>query len=56
MKPKAERDPDRTTEDDYARADLGGPKGAEGLKPAPMTPQREKETPPESDLDPGHTV
>jgi hypothetical protein len=56
MKPKAERDPNRPTEDDYARAGLGGPKGAEELQPATMTPRRQKNTPPERDLDPGHTV
>lgn len=53
MKPKAERDPDRPTEDDIARAALGGPKGSRELPPAEMTPQRKKKMP-ESDFDPGH--
>jgi hypothetical protein len=56
MKPKAERDPNRPTEDDISRAALGGPKGSEELKPAEMTPQRKKEMPPGGDFDPGHTA
>lgn len=35
----------RPTEDDRARAELGGPKGSPRLQPAPMTPQRAKKTP-----------
>ncbi len=45
---------DRPTEDDIARARLGGPRGAPELKPATMTPQRKKKTPDE--FDPGHTA
>jgi hypothetical protein len=45
---------DRPTEDDVARARLGGPRGAPELKPAPMTRQREIKTP--LDIDPGHTA
>jgi hypothetical protein len=40
------------TEDDLARQALGGPRGAEQLEPAKMTPQRKKKTP--RHLDPGH--
>jgi hypothetical protein len=47
------RDADRPSEDNIARAKLGGPRGAPELKPAKMTPQRQKKTP--RDLDPGHT-
>jgi hypothetical protein len=53
-KPKAERDDVRPTEDDLARANLGGPRGASELAPAKMTPQRKKKTP--NDFDPGHTA
>ena len=45
---------DRITEDDAAQAVLGGSRGATELKPAKMTPQREKKTP--HALDPGHTA
>jgi len=44
----------RPTEDDIAQAKLGGPRGAPELKPAKMTPQRQKKTP--DDFDPGHTA
>ena len=45
---------ERQTEDELAREHLGGPRGANELKPAPMTPQRRKNTP--EDDDPGHTA
>lgn len=35
----------RPTGDDYAQAQLGGPRGHPDLAPAPMTPQRAKKTP-----------
>ena len=44
----------RLNEDEIAQAHLGGPRGAPELKPAKMTPQREKKTP--KDFDPGHTA
>ena len=59
MKPKSEQDPNRPSEDDIARAALGGPKGAEELKPAEMTSQRKKKTPLDGDggdFDRGHTA
>jgi hypothetical protein len=56
MKPKAERDPNRPTEDDIARDALGGPKGSEELKPAEMTPQRKKKMPAGGDFDRGHAA
>jgi hypothetical protein len=55
MKDKASgKDGELPTEDDMAQASLGGPRGAKELKPAKMTPQREKKTP--RHIDPGHTA
>jgi hypothetical protein len=45
---------DRPTEDDVARACLGGPRGAPELDPSPMTRQRRIKTP--SKGEPGHTA
>jgi hypothetical protein len=45
---------DRPTEDDVARAHLGGPRGAPELDPPPMTRQRRIKTP--SNGEPGHTA
>jgi len=53
-KSEARRREPRPTEDDIAQAKLGGPRGAPELKPAKMTPQRQKKTP--DDFDPGHTA
>ena len=56
-KPKSEqpsRVGGRPSEDDLARADLGGPRGDRRLEPAKMTPQRRKKTP--EKYDPGHTA
>ena len=46
--------PERPTGDDYAQAQLGGPRGHPNLAPAPMTPQRAKKTP--STPGDGHTA
>ena len=55
IQPAMSLEPDaRHTEDEAAQAALGGPRGAPELKPARMTPQREKKTP--RSLDPGHTA
>jgi len=54
VKSKAD-DADRPTEDDVARASLGGTRGAPELDPAPMTRQRRIKTP-SSDTEPGHTA
>ena len=43
---------DRPTEDDLARAALGGPKGSPKPPPAPLTKQEEEQTLPNDD--PGH--
>jgi Protein of unknown function (DUF2934) len=45
---------ERKTEDEMAREKLGGVKGSKELKPAPMTPQREKKTP--KNYQPGHVA
>jgi hypothetical protein len=55
-KPKAERIEDRKTEDENARAALGGTRGSPELPPAnPKTPRKD-EMPLERDDDPGHTA
>lgn len=53
-KSKSEMDDLRPSEDDFAQAHLGGPRGSPELAPAKMTPQRKKKTP--RDFDPGHTA
>ena len=45
---------DRPTEDDVARAHLGGPRGAPELDPPPMTRLRRIKTP--ANGEPGHTA
>jgi hypothetical protein len=53
--PDDNREEDRPTEDDIARAKLG-PRGVPGVpSPSKMTPQREKKTPKSGDFD-GHTA
>lgn len=47
-------DGERPTEDDVARATLGGTRGNAQLGAAPMTPQREKKTP--AHYEPGHVA
>jgi len=48
------RDEERPTEDELARARLGGPKGSNKLPPAPLT-RREREQMLPND-DPGHVA
>lgn len=48
------RNGERPTEDDIARATLGGTRGAAQLDAAPMTPQRDKKTPTRNE--PGHVA
>lgn len=55
-KPKSERSDDRPTEDDNARAALGGTRGAAELPPAELSKERGKKLPLERDDDPGHTA
>lgn len=43
--PRLAPDDERPTEDDIARAHLGGTRGSPDLPDAPMTPQRAKKTP-----------
>ena len=45
---------DRPTEDDLAQAALGGPKGAPGLPPAPLTKTEAEQNLPNDD--PGHVA
>jgi len=45
---------ERPTEDDLARASLGGVKGNKALPPAPLTKQEEEQTLPNDD--PGHVA
>ena len=47
---------DRPSEDDRARAALGGPRGSKDLKPAKMTRRQKQDMPPERGYDPGHTA
>lgn len=55
LEPKAaERTQERPTEDDLARAALGGPKGAASLPPAPLTRQEEEQM--SRSNDPGHVA
>jgi hypothetical protein len=53
-RPTTNRGDDRPTEDDLARAQLGGTKGSRNLPPAPMTKQEAEQTPPNSE--PGHVA
>ncbi len=55
-KPKSERSDDRPTEDDIARAALGGTRGSAELPPAKLTDEKGKKLPLERDDDPGHTA
>lgn len=48
------RTEDRPTEDDLARAALGGPKGSPELPPAPLTKTEEEQNSPNGD--PGHVA
>jgi hypothetical protein len=52
--PIPQRTEDRPTEDDLARAALGGPKGAPELPPAPLTKTEEEQNSPNDD--PGHVA
>lgn len=52
--PRPPRIEQRPTEDDIARAKLGGPKGAPELPPAGMTRQEEEQVLPNDD--PGHVA
>jgi hypothetical protein len=52
-KPKSEQ-AERRTEDETARASLGGPKGSPELKPAPLTKQEDEQMP--RNDDPGHVA
>jgi hypothetical protein len=51
---RKKNDDDRPTEDDIARAALGGPKGHPSLKPAPLTRREEQQMPPNEE--PGHVA
>jgi hypothetical protein len=55
-KPKSERIDDRKTEDENARAALGGTRGSPELPPAKPKAQRKDEMTLERDDDPGHTA
>ncbi len=55
-KPKSERSDDRPTEDDVARASLGGERGASELPPAKLDEKGKKDMPLERNDDPGHTA
>jgi len=44
----------RLTEDDRARADLGGPKGSRKLSPAPLTKKEAEQMSPNDE--PGHVA
>jgi hypothetical protein len=52
--PVSRRDDDRPTEDDLARAALGGPKGSPKLKPAPLTKTEAEQNLPNDE--PGHVA
>ena len=54
-KPKSERSDDRPTEDDIARASLGGTRGSSKLPPAELDEKGKKDMPLERNDDPGHT-
>ncbi|HVT28441.1 MAG TPA: hypothetical protein VHE81_10550 [Lacipirellulaceae bacterium] len=57
MKPKPpEHNADRPTEDDIARASLGGTRGSKDLAPGKMTRRQKQDMPPEGGYDPGHTA
>jgi hypothetical protein len=53
-KPKSERSYDRPTEDDIARASLGGTRGSSKLPPAEL--DEKHNMPLERNDDPGHTA
>jgi hypothetical protein len=55
-KPKSERSYDRPTEDDIARASLGGSRGSSKLPPAELDEKGKKDMPLERNDDPGHTA
>jgi hypothetical protein len=55
-KPKSERSDDRPTEDDIARASLGGTRGSSKLPPAELDEKQKKDMPLERNDDPGHTA
>jgi hypothetical protein len=55
-KPKSERSYDRPTEDDVARASLGGTRGSSKLPPAELDEKSKKDMPLERNDDPGHTA
>jgi hypothetical protein len=55
-KPKSERSYDRPTEDDIARASLGGSRGSSKLPPAELDEKHKKDMPLERNDDPGHTA
>ncbi len=55
-KPKSERSDDRPTEDDIARASLGGTRGSGKLPPAELDEKAKKDMPLERNDDPGHTA
>jgi len=55
-KPKSERSDERPTEDDIARAALGGSRGAKELPPAELPEHGKKDMPLERNDDPGHTA
>jgi hypothetical protein len=52
--PASKRMEDRPTEDDLARASLGGPKGSRKLPGAPMTKREDEQTLPNDE--PGHVA
>lgn len=57
MNPKSpEHNADRPTEDDIARASLGGTRGSKDLAPGKMTRRQKQDMPPEGGYDPGHTA
>ena len=55
-KPKSELIDDRKTEDEIARKELGGTRGAPELPPAKPKLERGADLPLERDDDPGHTA
>jgi hypothetical protein len=52
--PAKKRRIERVTEDDLARASLGGPKGSPELPAAPLTKQEREQNSPNAD--PGHVA
>jgi hypothetical protein len=53
-RPTSQRSDERPTEDDLARAALGGPKGSPDLQPAPLTENEAEQNSPNPD--PGHVA